>query len=300
MSFIDKALERAKALRQQAAQTPPPAEVQPEPGKRPLPVVGGLGSLPPQEICYTVTRTVPVDFNHLVAQHLIVGDAYPQIAEEYKILRTHLLHRTRKQGQNALMITSPQPGSGKSLTAINLAISIAQEVEHTVLLVDADLREPSLHRVFGLKVNKGLVDFLKDGIPLPELLVHPEGIDKLVLLPGGRGTADAAELIRSPQMADLVRELKHCYPDRYVLFDLPPLLMYADAVAFAPLVDGIILVVEAGQTTREELAECLKLLHDFNLTGIVLNKVKKEASRSYYYNYYQKNVATKSWWRWFG
>lgn len=301
MSFIDKAMERAKAVRQQASQPSAQTEAPPEVSQKTLPVPGAMGYIsPPAEICYTITKTVPVDFNFLIEQHIIVGDNYLQVAEEYKILRTHLLHRTKKHGYNTIMVTGPRPGGGKSLTAINTAISIAQEVEHTVLLVDADLREPSIHRAFGIQVKKGLVDYLREGVPLPELLLHPEGIDKLVLLPGGRGSSDAAELIRSPQMADLVQELKHCYPDRYVLFDLPPLLLYADAVAFAPLVDGIVLVIEAGQTTREELAECLKLLREFNLLGIVLNKVKKD-KQQHYYDYYQKKAAGKeSRWRWLG
>lgn len=301
MSFIDKAMERAKALRQEAPRTSAKTEDKPEIYQKSLPVPGALGySSPPLEICYTVTKTVPVDFKFLIEQHIIVGEDYLQVAEEYKILRTHLLHRTKKHGHNTIMVTGPRPGGGKSLTAINTAISIAQELEHTVLLVDADLREPSIHKTFGIQVEHGLVDYLRDRLPLQELLLHPEGIDKLVLLPGGRGTSDAAELIRSPQMAELVQELKHCYPDRYVLFDLPPVLLYADAVAFAPLVDGIVLVIEAGQTTREELAECLKLLGEFNLLGIVLNKVKKD-KQQHYYDYYQKKASSRgSRWRWLG
>ena len=300
MSFIDKALERAKTVRQQAGKSAPESEAAGPAPQKPLPVLGSLGYVPPSaEICYEVTKTMPVDFGRLAENHVVAGEAYPAIAEEYKILRTHLLHRTKKQGQNALMFTSPQPGGGKTLTAINTAISLAQEVEHTVLLVDADLREPSIHKTFGWSVQKGLVDFLRDGVPIPELLIHPEGLDKLVILPGGRSTPDAAELIRSPQMVELVKELKHCYPDRYVLFDLPPLLLYADALAFAPLVDGIVLVLEAGQTTREELGECLNLLQEFNILGLVLNKVKKPKSQPYY-DYYQKKSEAKSWRRIFG
>ena len=127
----------------------------------------------------------------------------------------------------------------------------------------------------------GLVDFLKGGIPIPELLIHPEGIGKLVILPGGKPAGDAAELIKSPQMVDLVHELKHCYQDRYVLFDLPPLLNFADALAFAPLVDGIVLVIEAGRTTREDLAQCLEMFKNFNVLGFVLNKVTKKKGRRF-------------------
>ncbi len=287
MSFIDKALERAKATRQQesktaAPQAPPKPEVQ-----KPLPIVGNLGSVgAPLEFCYTVTKSVPVNFELLKENFVIAGDNYPAVAEEYKLLRTHILHRTKKDHLNTIMFTGPRPNEGKSLTTINMAISIAKEMDKSVLLVDADLRNPSVHSYLGLPGKRGLVDFLKSGVPIPELLIHPEGIPRLVFLPAGKATTDAAELIKSPQMVDLVQELKHCYAERYVLFDLPPILNFADALAFAPLVDGIVLVVEAGRTAREDIEQCLNMLKDFNILGFVVNKVKRQASRdSYYYEY---------------
>ncbi len=285
MSFIDKALERAKATRQQEPAVPQ-TPAKPE-GQRPLPVVGNLGATGASlEICYTVTKSIPVDFQFLKEKYIIAGDNYPAVAEEYKLLRTHILHRTKKDHLNTIMFTGPRPNEGKSLTTINMAISIAQEVDQTVLIVDTDLRNPSIHAYFGLPGKKGLVDFLKGGVPIPELLIHPEGIHKLVLLPAGKPIADAAELIKSPQMVELVQELKHCYPDRYVLFDLPPILNFADALAFAPLVDGIVLVVEAGRTAREDIEQCLNMLKDFNILGFVVNKVKRHTDKdSYYYEY---------------
>lgn len=294
-------MERAKALRRQGEQPAPTPEA--SPGVVPQPTSGkrGLGYAPQfAPICQEVSQSLPVDFRVLTRNHIVVGDSYPIVAEEYKILRTHLLHKTKKEGLNTLMFTSPRPGGGKSLTAINIAISLAQEVEHTVLLVDTDLREPSLHRALGLSVPKGLVDFLRDGVPIHELLVQPEGLDKVILLPGGRPTTEAAELIRSPQMVNLVQELKHCYPERYVLFDLPPLLLFADALAFAPLIDGVVLVLEANQTTREDLQECLELLKEFNILGLVINKVKKPKVKEYYNYYYQKRKAPSFWQRVFG
>lgn len=300
MSFIDKALERAKATRQQeTGGTEQKPTTQPEASK-PLPIVGNLGgSGAPLEICYTVTKSLPVDFEYLKANHIIAGNNYPEVAEEYKLLRTHILHRTKKDHLNTIMFTGPRPNEGKSLTTINMAISIAQEVDQTVLIVDTDLRNPSVHSYFGLPGKKGLVDFLKGGVPIPELLIHPEGISKLVLLPGGKPSTDAAELIKSPQMVDLVQELKHCYADRYVLFDLPPLLNFADALAFAPLVDGIVLVVEAGRTSREDIEQCLTMLKEFTILGFVLNKVKRPASAEYYsYEYSDTGKKRRS--RFFG
>ena len=137
-------------------------------------------------------------------------------------------------------------------------------------------------------------------MPIPELLIHPEGIGKLVILPGGKPASDAAELIKSPQMVDLVHELKHCYQDRYVLFDLPPVLNFADALAFAPLVDGIVVVVEAGRTTREDLSQCLEMLQNFNVLGVVLNKMEKKEKNNLYYDYYQADEMKKPKKRFFG
>jgi protein-tyrosine kinase len=301
LSFIDKALERAKESRQKEEvavdrKAGPTPEVQ-----RPLPVMGNLGSFgTPQEICYTVTKSLPVDFEYLNENHIIVGENYPLVAEEYKLLRTHILQKTKKDNLNTIMFAGPRPDEGKSLTTINVAISIAQEIDQTVLIVDTDLRNPSIHKYFGLPGKMGLIDFLKGGIPIPELLIHPEGIGKLVILPGGKSTGNAAELIKSPQMVDLVQELKHCYQDRYVLFDLPPVLNFADALAFAPLVDGIVVVIEAGRSTKEDLAQCLEMLKDFNVLGIVLNKVQRKEGEDSYYDYYQADALKKPKKKFFG
>jgi exopolysaccharide/PEP-CTERM locus tyrosine autokinase len=286
LGFIDKALEKAKASKQKTGdgQDIPPARI--SPAEITPPLTGA--HLPPEEIYYTITRTVPVRLEVLQRQRIITGKENDPVLEEYKILRTQILQRTKAGHHNTLMITGARPGEGKTLTAINLAISLAQEVDKTVLLVDADLRYPSVHEYFGLPRGPGLVDYLTGSLPLSQLLVHPEGFDKLVILPAGRMVAGAAELISSPMMADLVKELKQFYPDRYVLFDLPPLLSFADPLAFAPLVDGIMLVVEMGKTAREDIQKCVELLKDFSILGLVLNKVKKE-DHAYYYYYHKNN-----------
>jgi protein-tyrosine kinase len=295
LSFIDKALERAKEARQKEKVVADKKAGPTQDIHRPLPVMGNLGSVgTQQEICYTVTKSLPVDFDYLNENHIVAGENYQLVAEEYKLLRTHILHKTKKDNLNTIMFTGPKPDEGKSLTTINVAISIAQEIDQTVLIVDADLRNPSIHKYFGLSGRKGLIDFLKGGIPIPELLIHPEGIGKLVILPGGKPAGDAAELIKSPQMADLVHELKHCYQDRYVLFDLPPVINFADALAFAPLVDGIVVVIEAGRTTREDLSQCLEMLEKFNVLGVVLNKMEKKEQNNAHYDYYQTDVMKKS------
>jgi capsular exopolysaccharide synthesis family protein len=171
-----------------------------------------------------------------------------------------------------LAVTSPGTGEGKSLTALNLAISIAMEIGHTVLLVDANLRHPSVHTQLGLSGEPGLSDYLLDNLPLNELFVHPKGVDHLTLLPGGRPLQNSAEMLNSPKMSRLVDELKSRYAGRIVIFDLPPVLTAADAMAFAPYVDATLLVVEEGKSQRKEIEHALELLSSTNVLGTVLNK----------------------------
>jgi exopolysaccharide/PEP-CTERM locus tyrosine autokinase len=282
LGYIDKALEKAKASRERT-----PNHQAPQPSGVTLAEIASSTPLAGQ-IQYTSTRTVPVRLEALQRQRIIVGDFDHLVLEEYKILRTQILQRTKADRKNTLMITGPSVGEGKTLTAINLAISLAQEVDKTVLLVDADLRHPSIAELFGLPKGPGLVDYLSGSSALSELLVHPQGFDRLVILPGGRAVPGAAELIGSPVMAELVAELKGFYPDRYVLFDLPPVLPFADTLAFAPLVDGIILVVEMGKSSRENIEKSVKILKDFPILGFVLNKVEMPDQRSYPY-YGDKN-----------
>jgi protein-tyrosine kinase len=142
------------------------------------------------------------------------------------------------------------------------------------------------------------VDYLEGKATIPELLVHPQGIDGLVILPAGRSSEWAAELIRSPRMLKLVPELKNFYPDRYVLFDLPPMLSFADALSFAPLVDGIVMVVAARHTGREDLKRCQQMLQGRPIVGYVLNKAE-DMTNSRYYTYYRNNgKPQKSWFSW--
>jgi protein-tyrosine kinase len=289
VSFINKALEKAKSQHKRGVEpsTPP---IKPEAPMVPLPdfeEVAGFEETP-GEVHYTYTRKVAVNLNKLRRNRLIVEGSDASLAETYKLLRTQILHRTKPEGRNVLMFTGPLPNEGKTLTSINLAITISQKVGQTVLLVDGDLRNPSLHRYLDLPPGPGLVDYLVSGHPISDCLVHPEGLANLVVLPAGASTSESAELLSSPIMVELVKELKHFYPGRYVLFDLPPLI-YADPLAFAPLVDGIVLVVEAGSTPGEEIMHAVEMLKEFPILGLVLNKTEAlPLSYNYYYDYYSK------------
>jgi exopolysaccharide/PEP-CTERM locus tyrosine autokinase len=290
LGFIDKALEKAKAVRKKEETPKPPADISEPALASPFPL-GEMATEPsiiPPEINYNITRTLPVDPENLRRNRIIAGgwEAGSSVVEGYKVLRTLLLHHTAEEGRNTLMITGPFPGEGKTLTAINLAIILSHEINHTVLLVDADLRSPSITRYFGLGDQRGIVDYLTAGVPIPSLLIHPQGISKLVVLPAGRAVPQAAELLNSPVMRDLVQELKHFYRNRYVIFDLPPMLVYADALAFAPLMDGIIVVVEAHKTPKENIQRCQEMLKKFKLLGFVLNKLEETSIPDYLSYYY--------------
>src|SRR3990172_1094728 len=146
------------------------------------------------------------------------------------------------------------------------------EVGYTVLLVDADLRHPDVNNYFGLEPEYGLSDYLMSDKPIAELLLKPAGIQGLVILPGGKPLPNSVEMLNSPKMSRLVEELKTRYPSRIILFDLPPLLATADAIAFAPYVHAALLVLEEGKTPMQDAQRATELLKDTHLIGVVLNK----------------------------
>ncbi len=240
------------------------------------PQIAGSDLVSLENIQYTQTKTVVLSREFLRRQRVIAGYSPCDFVDAYKILRTRVLHKMREQGWNTLAVTSPSAGCGKSLTAINLALSIALEVHQTALLADANLRDPTVHRYLGIDPAVGLGDHLTDNVPLPKILINPKGISRFVVLPGKRPTFNSSELIASPRMAQLVQELKHRYPSRFVVFDLPH-LGTADALSFAPYVDAAILVVEEGKTTQQELSRAIAVLEGTPLVGLVLNKADNGA-----------------------
>lgn len=220
---------------------------------------------------YTRTRIVEVDRGVLRRHRIIAGYEPGTYVDSYKVLRTRILQKLRDQGWNTFAVTSPNPNAGKTVNAINLAIGLAMEIRHTALVVDANLRDPAVHRALGHDPHVGLTDFLLDRIPIEDILVHPQGIQRFVVLPGTRPLPDAAELLSSPRMAGLANELKQRYSSRIVVYDLPH-LETPDALAFAPLVDAVLLVVEAGKTTQDQLMRAIEHLQPTPILGIVLNK----------------------------
>jgi non-specific protein-tyrosine kinase len=220
---------------------------------------------------YSKSRTVHLDPAVLADNRCMGIFPYAREAEVYKVLRTQILEATKEKGGNTIMITSALPGEGKTLTAINLAFTFAKLFEQTVLLVDGDLRQQAIHKKLGFSSDKGLIDHLVDDIPLSDLMIWP-GIDKLTLISGGRSVAESAELFRSTRMRELVNEMKTRYPDRYVFFDVPPILGGADTLDFVPLVDHVVVVVQYGVTPIDAVKKAVELIPQEKVIGFVLNR----------------------------
>jgi receptor protein-tyrosine kinase/non-specific protein-tyrosine kinase len=187
---------------------------------------------------------------------------------------------------NTIMVTSAQASEGKSITAINLAVSIAHEFDHTVLLIDADLRRPSIHTYLGLNPSVGLSDYLENRVELSDIMIKT-GIGKLVFLPAGNPPERPAELISSDRMRTLIRELKHRYRDRYIIIDSAPLLLTADSLSLCENMDGIIFVVQAARTARKAAMQAVSLIKGYNVLGTVFNDVPKYLAQNLYPYYYR-------------
>lgn len=271
MERLKQALERARAEREEA-KSPGIGLVQPSR----KPASGSAGQVhasPAQDIVYARTRTAAIDAARLRERRVITAATREPVDSAYKVLRTVLLQRMRANGWKTLGITAARQGNGKTLTAINLAISLAREKNQTVLLADFDLAHPSVARYLFDESLPGISDYLQGHRSLPEILVNP-GIEGLVVLPGNEPIADSSERLTSPELTSLVVELKSRYPNRMIVFDLPPVLTGDDVMAFAPNVDGLLLVVEDGVTTKDDLRRAHDTLDASRIIGTVLNKAK--------------------------
>jgi len=244
----------------------------------------GAPGLMREQPVYSQTRVVSLNQSHLEKHRLLTLLDDPVAIDTYNAFCTQLLLKTQAKGHNTVMVTSCNEGEGKTVTAINLAVSIARRLQHNVLLVDADLRRPGIEHYLGLGVKKGLSDYLRKDEPISELLVNP-GLAKMVVLPAGRPIPSSTEILASPKMEKLVWEMKTRYPERYVIFDCPPLLAAPDSLLFSTYVDGIFLVVEASKTPRKQIQEAIKLLDGKPLLGLVMNKFKGMLKGYYHYGY---------------
>jgi len=192
-------------------------------------------------------------------------------AEQFKILRTRLLFPTAGEKiPHSIMVTSTVSNEGKSFVAANLAVSIAQTNDRYVLLMDCDLRSPSIHKLLGFPESPGLSEYLSDDTPLSSLLIKTK-ISGLTILPGGKPPFNPSELLSSEKMSGLLKEVKSRYSDRYIIIDSPPPLLMAGTAVIARQVDGVIIVVKYGKTRQDMISELIDAVEKEKVLGIVLN-----------------------------
>jgi Mrp family chromosome partitioning ATPase len=202
-------------------------------------------------------------------------------AASYKMLRTRILQRMRSHGWHKLTVTSPRANAGKTLTSINLAISLAHEPNQEVILVDLDLRNPRVATYLGLDSEFGVADHLTRDVPIEKVLLKPN-IPRLYVIPGTKQMENSSELLASPQMRVFTQTLVSSSPSTIVIFDLPPLLEADDMLTFMPQVDAVLFVVAQRETRLADLEKSNELFKDLNLLGTVLNKSSDEAPTDYY------------------
>lgn len=240
----------------------------------------------------TVSRSVELDLARLDSMGIVVPSSpRSQIAEEFRVIKRPVLANARGKGAapvdngNLIMVTSSVPGEGKSFNSINLAMSIAMELDNRVLLVDADVARPSILNLLGLPPAKGLMDVLLDkNVGLPDVLLRTN-IEKLTLLPAGMPHKNATELLASGAMHALLVELAHRYPDRIIIFDSPPLMVTTEAPVLAQSMGQLLIIVEAGRTTHAMVKQALSKIRDCPVKMVVLNKARY-ARTDGYYGYY--------------
>lgn len=236
---------------------------------------------------------VEIDLEHLSNQGIIIPSEERTILnEEYRRIKQPLINNVKgKSAQtiekaNLIQVTSSIPGEGKTFTAINLAMAISLEFDHTVLLVDADLLKPSMNEVFGLDEKKGLSEYLSGEIDSLSDVLLTTNIPKLTLLPAGKQHHLTSELFSSGLMDNLFCELSERYNDRIVIIDSPPVLSTNEANILAKKAGQIVFVIEQNRTTQIQVKEALSQFDANSIIGIVMNKSRNVDSGSVYGYYY--------------
>jgi exopolysaccharide/PEP-CTERM locus tyrosine autokinase len=236
---------------------------------------------------------VDKDPDRTVLDNMLVShfESSSMVSEQFRRLRTHIFRERAEDPPRTILVTSALGSEGKSFVAANLAVTIATEYDSYALLVDCDLRNPSLSRWFGQEKAAGLSDYLLNKKEIPDLLIKTD-IKKLSILSGGSSQENPVELIGSKKMNTLIRDLKSRYEDRYIIFDSSPILATTEPSVLTKMVDGIVLVVRADSTVRDSVEQAMKVLDKNKIIGVVLNDVKfmtKAMQARFFgtkYNYY--------------
>jgi protein-tyrosine kinase len=315
MSIIDQAAKRLEELRRAGVELPtgitskvppaPPTIVEAETvldlARVAAPPVGEAASVRPLrpapqarndspfEPSTRHSRSIEIDLARLAGMGYVTPDSpRSQLADEYRVIKRPLLTNALRKSSpivergNLILITSAMPGEGKTFTSINLALSMAIELDCTVLLVDADVARPAVLDRLGIPSAKGLLDVLTDArLDLADVLLRTN-VDRLSILPAGTHHPRATELLASDGMTRLVDELATRYPDRILVFDAPPLLPSTESRVLASHMGQIVVVVEAEQTQRSVLTQALATIENCSVVMTLLNKVLGTEVGSYY------------------
>jgi len=275
MDRIQRALDLAKLQAQRAAPPPPPvASDDPRAERVALSREFSLGSVD------SVAR-LPVNWSELKEKRIISTHDTQPAGQAYRMLRTQVLQRARLHGLTTLGVVSAANGEGKTLTAVNLALSLAAEPNQTVLLLDLDLRRPAIARTLGLTAERGLESWFGGDEPTKNVCYGIEGVERFYVLPTLTPLVGSSEVLAGLATRRLFNELKGRDPGRLLIVDLPPVLLSDDALTVAPLLDGVVLVVNERRTLREDIVRVVELLGNTRIVGTVLNRSSESERRAY-------------------
>ena len=298
-SLIEQATRRLEQLRMAGAAMPEAVAPRaiavgaplPVPVREPLaPVIVQEPPLP--EVPAQVSKRVEINLEALAAAGIVSPNApRSQIADQYRVIKRPLISNamgkssTVIENGNLIMVTSSLPGEGKSFTAINLAISIAAELDNTVMLVDADVARPSVLRVLGLPPGPGLLDLLVDDSAELSAMLLKTNIDKLSILPSGTPHERATEMLASDAMTRLLADMGKRYSDRIIIFDSPPLLLTTESRVLATHMGQIVMVIHAEKTLRSDVQDALATIEACPVKMMVLNQARTSVAGGYGYGY---------------
>lgn len=226
-------------------------------------------------------RVATPERHRLHERRVVLPDDKGPAVAAYRMLRTQLLRQIRAHDLRTIGIVGAADGEGKTLTAVNLALCLAAEPNQTVLLVDLDLRRPNLATLLELPARQGMEAWFTGRAAIDDLFWRLGGMERLSILPAMAPLAGSSELLAGARVKDLMHELKTRYPDRLVLFDLPPMLLTDDVLTILPSLDGVVIVATEGRTRREDLERMRELLGPVRLIGTVLNCASQSEQRSY-------------------
>ena len=230
-------------------------------------------------------ETIQVHEQTLEASKVVAGVLSNPVSEYYRVLRTKLLRLMTQNGWKVIGVTGPDSSSGKSLTATNLSVAIAMEPNHSALLIDADLRKPALGKLFNVEPKKGLSEMLSGKAKLSEVF-YSIGIPRHAVLFNTRQQFGSSDLLMGKPVKSLIDEVKANEDGVVAIFDLPPVFVGDDAIAMSALLDAVVVVVDAGRTTKQQLQATLELLKDANIAGCVLNNAPDSDCIAQQYSYY--------------